>query len=105
MRAPVFVYLLLCKGALNTVIKKTSLKTISDVTVNYKCLINLAGFPAYRVCGGTSVVTTLPAAIIAFFPKVTPAVIVVFAPIQTPSSTVMGLAVTRPWLRSATACG
>lgn len=54
----------------------------------------LAGLPATRVFGGTSFVTTEPAATTEFSPIVTPAMIVTFAAIQTLRSTAIGAAVT-----------
>lgn len=45
--------------------------------------ITFAGTPPTIVFGGTSLVTTAPAATIEFSPIVTPEVMVQFAPIQT----------------------
>ena len=50
-----------------------------------------AGLPATRVLGGTSFVTTDPAAIIAFSPIVIPQSIVELAPIDAPFFTVVGI--------------
>src|ERR1041384_6876282 len=46
-----------------------------------------AGFPFTRACGGTSLVTTLPAATKARSPTVTPQTTVAFAPIDAPTRT------------------
>src|SRR2546428_2217769 len=50
----------------------------------------LAGTPATMACGGTSFVTTAPAATMALRPIVIPQRIVAFAPILAPSSTCVG---------------
>ena len=46
--------------------------------------MNFAGIPPTIVFGGTSAVTTAPAATTAFSPMVTPGKIVAAAPIQSP---------------------
>lgn len=64
------------------------------VTINYSFVafpIFLAGFPNHNSPDGTSLVTTLPAPIIAFSPIVIPASNVAFAPIEAPRfTTVLG---------------
>lgn len=61
--------------------------------------ITLAGFPPTRVFGGTSLVTTDPAATTEFSPTVTPPIMVAPAAIQTFLSITMGFAITpfRRW--------
>jgi hypothetical protein len=51
----------------------------------------LAGFPAAIEDGGTSLVTTAPAPIIAFSPIITPASIVALEPIEAPFFTKVGI--------------
>ena len=58
-----------------------------------------AGTPAARVFGGTSRVTTAPAAMTAPLPIVTPGSTVAFPPIQTSSPIVMGCAMPTPLRR------
>ena len=55
-------------------------------------LITRAGVPATTVYGGTSSVTTAPAATTAPLPTVTPSKTTTFAPITTSSSTITGFA-------------
>jgi hypothetical protein len=57
--------------------------------------MTLAGFPPNRVFGGTSLVTTEPAATTEFSPTVTPPMIVAPAAIQTFFSITMGFAITK----------
>ena len=52
--------------------------------------MNFAGTPLIIVFGGTSVVTTAPAATIEFSPTVTPGSIVAPTPIQAPFFITMG---------------
>jgi hypothetical protein len=59
-------------------------------------LFTTAGTPATKEAGGTSFVTTAPAATNAALPIVTPPSITTRAPIQHPSSTTMGRAVPTP---------
>jgi hypothetical protein len=54
-----------------------------------------AGFPPTRVFGGTSLVTTEPAATTEFSPTVTPPMIVAAAAIQTFLSITTGFAITK----------
>jgi hypothetical protein len=57
--------------------------------------MTLAGFPPTRVFGGTSLVTTEPAATTEFSPTVTPPMMVAPAAIQTFLSITMGFATTQ----------
>ena len=63
-------------------------------------LIILAGLSATKTLGGTSFVTTLPAAITLFVPMVipffSPQTMIEFAPIHTLSSTTIGFAYQQP---------
>ena len=60
-----------------------------------------AGFPPTRVFGGTSLVTTEPAATTEFSPTVTPPMMVAPAAIQTFFSIAMSFAMTAVWRREA----
>ena len=59
-------------------------------TYSHICLITLAGTPATSEWGGTSLVTTAPAATTECCPMLTPGRMVAFAPIQMSSSIVTG---------------
>src|SRR5664280_249570 len=56
----------------------------------YRCLATVAGTPATRVAGGTSCVTTAPAATTESAPMVTPGKTVAAVPIHTFLSIVIG---------------
>ena len=61
--------------------QRISINMFISVSVN-RFFISLAGFPPTIVYGGTSLLTTDPAATIAPSPIVTPGIIIAFIPIQ-----------------------